>query len=124
MPKKKAPVELTGGAGFRYEDHVAARFLLNLLSGTNSLGSDFGKVLRIDWQARESGWFADDLVISFNTAGGDRTAGFSIKSHKQVTESGFPDNFIEIAWAQWFGDGTSRKLKDSNDAIVLGVVKD
>src|SRR5258708_9888313 len=41
------------------------------------------------------------------------------KSHKQVTESGFPNNFIEIAWAQWFGDGTSRKLKDSNDAIVL-----
>lgn len=119
MTKKKAPVELTGGAGFRYEDHVGARFLLDLLSGTNSLGSDFGKVLRIDWQARESGWFADDLVISFNTAGGDRTAGFSIKSHKQVTESGFPDNFIDIAWAQWFGDGTSRKLKDSNDAIVL-----
>ncbi len=119
MTKKKAPVELTGGAGFRYEDHVAARFLLDLLSGTNSLGSDFGKVLRIDWQARESGWFADDQVISFNTASGDRTAGFSIKSHKQVTESGFPDNFIEIAWAQWFGDGASRKLKDSNDAIVL-----
>lgn len=119
MVKKKAPVELTGGAGFGYEDHVVARFLLDLLSGTNSLGLDFGKVFRIDRQARESGWFADDLVISFKAVDGDRTAGFSIKSHKQVTESGFPDNFIEIAWAQWLGDGTSRKLKDGNDAIVL-----
>ncbi len=119
MVKKKAPVELTGGAGFDYEDLVVARFLLDLLSGTNSLGSDFGKALRIDRQVRESGWLADDLAISFNTANGNRTAGFSIKSHKQVTESGFPDNFIEIAWAQWFGDGTPLKLKDSNDAIVL-----
>ncbi|HEY4034184.1 MAG TPA: ATP-binding protein [Ktedonobacteraceae bacterium] len=52
-------------------------------------------------------------------AGGDRTAGISIKSHKQVTESGFSDNFIKIAWAQWFGYDDSRKVKDSNDAIVL-----
>ncbi len=119
MVKKKAPVELTSGVGFDYEDHVTARFLLDLLGGTNSLGSDFGKVLRIDRQARESGWFADDLVVSFNTANGNRTAGFSIKRHKQVKESGFPNDFIAIAWSQWFEYGASRKLKDSNNALVL-----
>jgi hypothetical protein len=122
MVKKKASVKQTSGDGFGYEDHVVARFLLDLLSGTNSLGSDFGKVLRIDRQARESGWLADDLAISFNTVGGNRIAGFSIKSYKQVTESGFSDDFVEIAWAQWFRGGTSRKLKDSNDAIVLVTV--
>jgi len=64
MAKKKAPAQLTGGAGFRYEDYVAARFLLDLLGGTNSLGPDFGRVTRVDWQARDAGWLAEDLGIS------------------------------------------------------------
>jgi hypothetical protein len=64
MAKKKAPAQLTDGAGFRYEDYVAARFLLDLLGGTNSLGPDFGRVTRVDWQARDAGWLAEDLSIS------------------------------------------------------------
>jgi hypothetical protein len=42
-------VRLTGGAGTRYENPVAARFLLDMLAGLNSLGSDFGRITRIDW---------------------------------------------------------------------------
>ena len=117
--KKKAPVQLTGGAGFRYENSVAARFLLDLLSGTNALGVDFGRIIRIDWQARDTGWLADDLVITCQTSGGDRTAALSIKTSQQVTRAGFPHDFVEIAWAQWLGIKTDRKLRDSNDAIVL-----
>ena len=52
MAKKKAPAQLTDGAGFRYEDYVAARFLLDLLGGTNSLGPDFGRVTRVDSNSR------------------------------------------------------------------------
>src|SRR5262249_16521467 len=69
--KKKAPVQATAGAGFRYEDAVAARFLLDLLGGTNALGVDFGRITRIDWQARDSGWLADDLVITCRDSAGD-----------------------------------------------------
>ncbi len=64
MAKKKAPAKVTGGAGFRYEDHVAARFLVDLLYGTNTLGHEFGRIKRVDWQARDSGWLADDLAVS------------------------------------------------------------
>jgi hypothetical protein len=39
--KKKASVKVTGGGGFRYENAVAARFLVDLLGGTNALGVDF-----------------------------------------------------------------------------------
>ena len=31
--RRKAPVRLTGGAGTRYENPVAARFLLDMLAG-------------------------------------------------------------------------------------------
>jgi hypothetical protein len=119
MVKKKAPVKLTGGGGFVYEDHVAARLLLDMLAGTNSLGSDFGVVERINWQARDMGWLADDLVVSCKVTDRDRTIGLSIKSDRQVTSSGFPDSFVEIAWAQWLGVSTSRKLQDNADAMGL-----
>jgi hypothetical protein len=117
--KRKTPVQNSGGAGFRYENSVVSRFLLDLLSGTNALGPDFGRVSRVDWQARDSGWLADDLVAACKHSSGDRTAGVSIKSSQQVTRSGFPKDFVKIAWAQWLGFKTDRKLRDGNDAIVL-----
>jgi hypothetical protein len=116
---RKAPVQVTGGAGFRYENAVAARFLLDLLAGTNALGVDFERITRIDWQARDAGWYADDLVLSCKPASGDRTAALSIKSPQQVTRTGFPQDFVKIAWAQWLGFETERNLRDSNDAVVL-----
>jgi hypothetical protein len=117
--KRKAPVALTGGGGFRYENAVSARFLLDLLAGTNSLGADFGRITRIDWQARDAGWFADDLALTCVHSSGDRCAGLSIKSDQQVTRGGFPAAFVEIAWAQWLGVGTQRPLREDRDAIVL-----
>jgi hypothetical protein len=71
---RKAPVRLTGGAGFRYENPIAARFLLDMLSGTNALGAAFGRVTRVDWQARDDGWLADDLALSCNSAAIDPLA--------------------------------------------------
>lgn len=52
--RRNAPVRLTGASGTRYENTVAARFLLDMLAGSNSLGAlvpwclgaDFGRVTR------------------------------------------------------------------------------
>jgi hypothetical protein len=101
--RKKAPVQLTAGTGFRNENCIAARFLLDLLAGTNTLGAEFGRVERVQWQGRDLGWFADDLVIECATPTGNRAAGTSIKSDRQVTSAGFPSDFVGIAWAQWLG---------------------
>jgi hypothetical protein len=118
--KKKAPVQTTGGGGFRYENAVAARFLLDLLAGTNALGVDFGRITRIDWQARDAGWLGDDVAVTCKPLGAGRTAAVSIKSAPQVTRgAGFPQNFVATAWAQWFGVKTDRKLHGTNDAVVL-----
>lgn len=120
-PKKKAPVQLTAGTGFRNENCIAARFLLDLLARTNTLGAEFGKIDRLQWQGRDLGWLADDLVVECTAPTGKRSAGISIKSDRQVTSAGFPPDFVGIAWAQWFGVKTERVLRASNDAVVLMV---
>ena len=120
-PKKKAPVQLTAGTGFRNENCVAARFLLDLLAGTNSLSEKFGKIDRVQWQGRDLGWLADDFIIECSASAGKRAAGISIKSDRQVTAAGFPSDFVAIAWQQWFGVHTSRVLRGSDDAVVLMV---
>ena len=118
--RKKAPVRLTGGAGFRYENQVAARFLLDMLAGTNSLGADFGRVSRVDWQGRDEGWLADDLALSCETSTGEtRFVGISIKSDEQVTSAGFPADFVDIAWRQYLGRGTNRVFRPGVDAIAM-----
>ena len=119
-PSKKAPVRLTGNSGSSYEDLVSARFLLDMLSATNSLGTEFGRVTRVDWQARDDGWLADDLAISCETPQGEkRAAGISIKSDQQVNTAGFPADFVNTAWSQWLGRGTNRTFRPGIDAIVL-----
>ena len=83
--KAKAPVQLTGGKGFRYENQVAARCMLDMLGGTNVLGASFGRVTRVDWQARDAGWLLEDLAISCSSPdSGEHIAGISIKSHEQL----------------------------------------
>lgn len=120
-PKKRAPVQLTAGTGFRNENCIAARFLLDLLAGTNTLGEEFGKIDRVQWQGRDLGWLADDLVIECSASAGRRAAGISIKSDRQVTAAGFPPDFVATAWAQWFGIKTQRVLRGSDDAVALMV---
>jgi hypothetical protein len=113
-------VRLTGGAGTRYENPVAARFLLDMLAGLNSLGSDFGRITRIDWQARDAGWLADDLALTCEGSSGERrSVGISIKSDQQVNTRGFPSDFADLAWGQWLGRGTGRDFQKGCDAIVL-----
>jgi hypothetical protein len=121
MATKKAPVELTGGAGFGFEDQIAARLLLDMLAGQFPLGVAFGRVVRLHWQAHEMGWLFDDLVGEFEANGERRSAGFSIKSDRQITSNGFPKGFVELAWAQVLGEDGAHALGLKTDAIVLVV---
>jgi hypothetical protein len=83
---RKAPVELTGGEGFHFEDCVAARLLLDLLTGRWPFGVTAGRVRGLHWQARESGWLLDDLVAETVVDGSPASAALSIKLDRQVTE--------------------------------------
>ena len=118
--KARAPVSLTGGQGFRSENPVAARFLLDLIAGTNTLGADFGRVVRVDWQTRDAGWLIDDLAVTCVTSEGDeRAAGISVKTHEQLSPNGFSPEFTRPAWMQWLGRGTHRVFRRGIDSFVL-----
>jgi hypothetical protein len=120
LPRRKAPVQVTGGGGFRFENPVAARFLLDMLIGKNSLGADFGRVVSLHWQARDAGWLVDDLAVSCRTASGEeRTAGLSVKTYQQLGRNGFHSDFSTIAWQQWLDQNTSRNFRRGVDAVAL-----
>jgi hypothetical protein len=111
---------VTGGAGFRFENPVAARFLLNMLIGKNSLGADFGRVVGLHWQARDAGWLADDLAVSCRTTSGEeRAAGLSVKTYQQLGRNGFHSDFSTVAWQQWLNQNTSRSFRRGVDAVGL-----
>jgi hypothetical protein len=118
--RRKAPVRLTGGAGARYENLIAARLLLDMLAGLNSVGLDFGRIARIDWQVRDVGSLADDLALTREPSSLERrSVGISIKSDRQINTRGFPQDFIDLAGGQWLGHGTGRVFQKGLDAIVL-----
>ena len=123
MAKQLAPVALTGGSGFNYEDCVAARFLIDMLAGIAPFGPEFGHVVRLDWQVRDSGRLLDDLAITVETSSGQHTVELSIKSHRQVTAAGFPANFVEAIWEEWFHVVTQVFQRDRDLlALVTGEI--
>lgn len=121
MATQKAPVALTGGAGFEFEARIAARLMVDMLRGRCALGSDLGAVQLLSWQARESGWLHEDLVVSCERGGVARQAGLSLKSDRQVKGTGFPSSFVESAWQHWDATGDARAIRETEDVLVLVV---
>jgi len=118
MAKQAASVTLTGGGGFNYEDRVAARFLVDMLSGMVPFGVDFGCIVKIDWQVRDTGRLLDDLALTMSSTTGKHVAELSIKSHRQVTSNGFPPNFVEAAWEEWL-HAVPTAFENDRDLLVL-----
>jgi hypothetical protein len=117
-PPKKAPVFVTGGGGFDFENKVAARFLVDMLLQANSFGADdLGPIVQVDWQVRDQGWLADDLAVASEKNTERHIVGVSIKSGYRVSTNGFPGDFADIAWLQW--RNTERSFQNSTDAIAL-----
>jgi len=86
---KPASIELTGGAGFTYEDTVVAYFLAHLLRHERAAAQS-GIVTSVAVQQRGQGNPMDDLVLGFNDAGQTRSLGLQIK--RSLTISGAPSN--------------------------------
>jgi len=51
VPPKKTPVQLSGGAGFDFEDAIAARFLFSMLRGEAVFGVEQGTSMQLDFQS-------------------------------------------------------------------------
>ena len=94
MPENKpASTELTGGAGFTYEDKVVAYYLTQLLGRQRAAGQA-GFVTSVAVQQQGHGNPMDDLVVEFDEAGTKRVLGLQIK--RSLTISGADEDFRAI----------------------------
>jgi hypothetical protein len=93
---KPASTELTGGAGFTYEDKVVAYYLTQLLGRQRAAGQA-GLVTSVAVQQQGHGNPMDDLVVEFDETGTKRVLGLQIK--RSVTISGADEDFRAIAAA-------------------------
>jgi ATPase family associated with various cellular activities (AAA) len=90
LEKKQATsTELTGGAGFTYEDKVGAYYLAALLRGEKAM-LQRGSVSSVAVQQAGHGQPMDDLIVEFRDTDGPRTLGLQVKS--TVTVSGAATN--------------------------------
>lgn len=121
MPQIAAPARLTGGAGFNFEDKVAAFFLASMLVRSHPCGPEIGTPSRLEWQVPGTEQGLDDLFVTSSAADPIRLA-ISIKSDRQVTRSGFPRSFVEAA--RTFCERTSADLPCLAVGQIAGTVRE
>ncbi len=87
--KKPASTELTGGAGFNYEDIIVAYYVSALLRRERAAFQS-GHVVSVSVQRQGHGHPLDDLIVEFDHAGDRRVLDLQVKT--SLTISGAPSN--------------------------------
>ena len=80
MAKRVAPTKSTSGAGFGFEDKVAAHYAIWLLQGGFPFMPRSGRVIKIEFQKRVDKHFLDDLVLTLGDTSGDWQCSLSVKT--------------------------------------------
>jgi hypothetical protein len=96
--KKPASTELTGGAGFSYEDTVVAYYLSSLLRRERAAGQT-GFVTSVAVQQQGHGNPMDDLVVEFDDVVTKRLLGLQIKTSVTISGAASNDEFRGIITA-------------------------
>jgi hypothetical protein len=104
-PKKKKAkkasrpsLKSTSGAGFAFEDKVAAHLLCEMLAAQPSLGGGFSIIERLERQAGDWEPFGDLLLTGRNASGKPSKCGGSVKSNRQINSNGCDNALCERAW--------------------------
>lgn len=95
-----ATLRSTSGAGFEFEDLIAAWQLVKALSGEQVPGVG-GVGTQLQAQVSTLGWRVDDLLVTSEAEGGPRRLAISAKGNQQVSASSLPSDFVTRAWEQW-----------------------
>lgn len=91
--KQATSTELTGGAGFTYEDKVVAYYLAALLRGEKAM-LQHGSVSSVAVQQAGHGQPMDDLIVEFRDNDGPRILGLQVKS--TITVSAANNDFRDV----------------------------
>lgn len=87
--------ELTGGAGFTFEDTVVAYYLTGLLLNGHAAGSE-GRVTSVAMQRKGHDQPMDDLVVEFVDLDGTRTLSLQIKTSLRISAAKKNDDFRSV----------------------------
>lgn len=113
--------ELTGGAGFTFEDAVAALYLASLVNGTTAAGLTPRIVQRVALQQASFGEPLDDVIVDAISASDKSVARLSLQVKRALTISDAATNadFREIIQHSW---ATLQKTDFRNDRDLVGAV--
>ena len=69
-----------------------------LLTDTAPLAETFGRLTRIEFQTGDAFRPVDDLLLHLENAGKTRRCALSVRSNRQITSSGMPEDFVLAVW--------------------------
>jgi ATPase family associated with various cellular activities (AAA) len=95
--------ELTGGAGFTYEDAVAAQYLAAMVGGTTAAALDARVVQRVAQQQADFGEPLDDLIVDAASLADGTVMRLSLQVKRSLTISEAETNsdFREVIQRSW-----------------------
>ena len=95
--------ELSGGAGFTFEDAVTSWYLAALLAGTTATGLDGRVVTRVSQQQATFGEPLDDVIVDAETPDGGAAMRLSLQVKSALTISSAETNsdFREVIQQSW-----------------------
>jgi len=129
IKKKHRPQspELSGGAGFTFEDAVGAFYLTALLGESYAPGVESRTVYRVNFQQRNFGEPLDDVIVDFVGVSADEARlSLQVKSSLIVSTAKSNTDFREVirdCWLTYQGP-TFRKGIDRYGAAVGHIAKD
>lgn len=95
--------ELTGGAGFTYEDAVTAHYLSAMIGGTTATALDGRVVQRVAQQQADFGEPLDDVIVDAEllTDGTVVRLSLQVKRSLTVSDAASNDDFREVIQRSW-----------------------
>ncbi len=96
--RQATSTELTGGAGFTYEDTVVAYYLAALLREEHAAGQD-RVVTSVAVQQSGHGHPMDDIVVEFKDGAGRRVFGLQVKRQLRISAAPTNTDFCAIITA-------------------------
>ncbi len=114
-PPSPASLKSRSGAGFGFEDKVAATLMTDMLGGIASLGRDWTQLETIERQAPDWEPFGDLLLTVWDKTGAEVKCGCSVKSNRPITAKGAG---IDLRHALWTALALPA-FRPSTDALAL-----
>jgi hypothetical protein len=120
MVQQVATTKQTSGAGFDFEDKVAASYAIWMLQGGFPfIPSYFGSIIKMEFQKRVDKYYLDDLVLTLEYNSESRQCSFSVKSNIQFGKNTAPSKFVQALWEMFLHERTERFVHGHD---LLGLV--